>query len=271
MIFSSFLFAVDLDGTLLPNTGKPPAPGCLERTQSLLHSLNEHSIPVCFVTGRHLSLARQGIETFRLSEPDWWICNVGTEIYHSDGKPDENWVRQLGPKLDHTVLRKSLRDIPGLLTQESSKQGSHKLSFYYPEPVSVKLQTEILRRADGLAGRLQLIVSIEDRNGRAMVDVIPATAGKKHAVEYMSNCYGLDKTQVFFAGDSGNDLDVLVSGVCGTMVGNAADEVRARLGMLQTQFAEAQLYKAQAHYGDGIIEGLYHYGFSSHPLADQRG
>ncbi|MGZ5009281.1 MAG: HAD family hydrolase, partial [Methylobacter sp.] len=78
-------------------------------------------------------------------------------------------------------------------------------------------------------------------------------------------CYGLDKTRVFFAGDSGNDLDVLVSGVCGTIVGNAPDEVQARLGVLQMLSAEAQLYLAHANYGDGIIEGLCHYGFWSYP------
>jgi sucrose-6-phosphatase len=265
MTFTSFLFAVDLDGTLLPNTGKPSAPGCLERTQHLLHSLKEDGVPVCFVTGRHLSLARQGIATFRLPEPDWWICNVGTEIYRSDGKTDTAWEQQLGPKLDHEMLRRSLAEIPGLLAQELSKQGSHKFSLYYPKPASQRLQTEILRRAGGPAGELQLIVSIEERSRRALLDVIPAKAGKRHAVEYMTDCYGLDKTRVFFAGDSGNDVDVLVSGICGTMVGNAPDDVQARLGRSQMQSAGARLYRAQAHYGDGIIEGLCHYGFWPHP------
>ncbi|MGZ4969912.1 MAG: HAD-IIB family hydrolase [Methylobacter sp.] len=265
MIDKPFLFAVDLDGTLLPNTGKAPAAGCLERTQRLLQRLREYEIPICFVTGRHLSLARQGIATFRLSPPDWWICNVGTEIYNSDGKPDTEWEQHLGPTLDHEMLRRALTEIPGLLAQELRKQGKHKFSLYYPEPVSQRLQLEILRLADAQADNLQLIVSIEERSGRALLDVIPAGAGKKHAVEYMANCYGLDKTRVFFAGDSGNDLDVLVSGVCGTIVGNAPDEVQARLGVLQMLSAEAQLYLAHANYGDGIIEGLCHYGFWSYP------
>jgi len=56
-----FLFAADLDGTLLPNTGKTPAPGCLERTQNLLNSLRARGVPICFVTGRHLSLAKKAL------------------------------------------------------------------------------------------------------------------------------------------------------------------------------------------------------------------
>ncbi|WP_333874462.1 HAD-IIB family hydrolase [Methylobacter sp.] len=266
MISTLFLFAVDLDGTLLPNTCKLPASGCLERTQRLLNCLRERGIPICFVTGRHLDSARKGVKTFGLTPPDWWICNVGTEIYNSEGERDIEWEQQLGPKLDHQALRKTLTKIPRLLTQELDKQGRYKFSLYYHKAASKELQAEIRYRVDALADNLKLVVSIEEGSGRALLDIIPIDAGKKHAVEYMAHCYRLAKARVFFAGDSGNDFDVLLSGICGTMVGNAPNDVQSRLRVLQTQFSEAQLYMANAHYGDGIIEGLHHYGFWSHPV-----
>ncbi len=261
-----FLFVADLDGTLLPNTGKTPAPGCLERTQNLLNSLRARGVPICFVTGRHLSLAKKGIATFRLPSPNWWICNVGSEIYNAAGKPDEDWEKQLGPKLNHDTLRHTFSEIPGLLTQEPHKQGRHKFSLYYPKPLSGKLWAEIL---DKVADNLQLITSVEERSGRTLLDIIPVNAGEKNAVEYMAQRLGLTKEQVFFSGDSASDLDVLLSGVCGTVVGNTPEDVQSQLKMQQMRSAEAQLYMATTSYGDGVIEGLCHYGFWPSSVNDQ--
>ncbi len=261
-----FLFATDLDGTLLPNTGKTPAPGCLERTQNLLNSLKARGVPICFVTGRHLSLAKKGITTFRLPLPDWWICNVGTEIYNATGKPDEDWEKQLGPKLNHDTLRHMFSEIPGLLIQEPNKQGRHKFSLYYPKPLPGRLRAEILNK---LADNLQLIVSVEERSGRTLLDIIPVNAGEKNAVDYMTQRHGLIKEQVFFSGDSASDSDVLLSGVCGTVVGNTPAAVQSQLKIQQMRSAEAQLYMATSRYGDGVIEGLCHYGFWPSPANDK--
>lgn len=258
---TAFLFASDLDGTLLPNTCKAPSPGCLERTQLLLENLTAQGIPVCFVTGRHLSLAKQGAETFHLPSPTWWICNVGTEIYNAREIPDADWERQLGPTLNHEALCRRLSFIPILSIQEPEKQGRHKLSFYYPEPASDSLQSEILNLANDVADGLQLIASVEESSGRALLDLIPANAGKKHAVEYIIRRYGLSPEKTFFSGDSGNDFDLLLSGVCGTLVGNAPLELQTQLKNQQLHSPEARIYTAKQHYGDGVIEGLHHYGF----------
>lgn len=256
-----FLFASDLDGTLLPNTGRLPDLGCLERTWKLLNALHEAGYPLCYVTGRHLFLARQGAAVYRLPPPTWWVCSVGTEIYDRDGKPDPHWQERLGPPLDRAALRKVLRDIPRLVPQEAPKQGGHKLSFYYPEPPPEELRREIAERLDEAAGGLRLVASVEDMTGRGLLDVIPANAGKARAVRYLAESYALPVRRVFFAGDSGNDLDVLLSGVCGTLVGNAASEVLEEALRLATEREDARLYAARAYYGDGIIEGLRHYGF----------
>jgi sucrose-6-phosphatase len=262
-----FLFAADLDGTLLPNTGKPPAPGCLERTRRLLSELRKNGVPICFVTGRFLSRAKSGISTFRLPCPTWWVCNVGTEIYDARGEPDLAWERAMGPEIDAQRLRQAVSRIPRLSVQEPEKQGRHKFSFYYPEPASVQLQAELLRHTNAIAEGLQLMVSAEESSGRALLDFIPAKAGKKPALEYLAQAQGLANERVFFAGDSGNDLDVIPSGVCVTLVGNAPDEVRLDARALQSGSARAQLYLARSRFGDGIAEGLRHYGFWPFELA----
>jgi len=256
-----FLFASDLDGTLLPNTGKPPTLGCLERTQTLLQALLDARCPVCVVSGRYLALAKQGQTVFRLPQPTWWICNVGTEVYDQAGVQDREWQRRLGPPLDRETLRRSLYGIARLAPQEPQKQGPHKFSFYYPEPVSRELQTEIMYRVRSVRNDLQLISSSEASSGRALLDIIPANAGKSRALWHVAERYGLTGDRVFFAGDSGNDLDALVSGVCGVLVGNTPEDVRTQPAERQQRHEEARVFVADAFYGDGIIEGLHHYGF----------
>jgi hydroxymethylpyrimidine pyrophosphatase-like HAD family hydrolase len=244
---------------LLPNTGQLPEPGCLERTQALLLALHGHHCPVCYVTGRYLFLARQGAGMFRLPPPTWWVCNVGTEIYDRNGAPDEEWPKRLGAALDHRALRRALAGIPHLVLQDPSRQGPYKLSFHYSEPASGYVRADILERAATIREGLQLVASIEESSSRALLDLIPATAGKAQAVEYVAERYGLSGKRVFFAGDSGNDLDALLSGVCDTLVGNTPEEVRARARNPDAS-AAARLFVAEAFYGDGVIEGLRHYG-----------
>jgi sucrose-6F-phosphate phosphohydrolase len=255
-----FLFASDLDGTLLPNTGKLPDSGCLERTQALLRTLIEADCPVCVVSGRYLALAKQGQAVFRLPQPTWWICNVGTEVYDQTGAQDREWQSRLGPPLDREALRRSLYRISRLAPQEPQKQGPHKFSFYYPEPVSRELLAEIMYRVRAVRNDLQMISSIEESSGRALLDIIPANAGKSHALWYVAERYGLAGDRIFFAGDSGNDLDALLSGVCGVLVGNTPADVRAQASEQQKRNDSARLFIADAFYGDGIIQGLRHYG-----------
>lgn len=252
-----FLFASDLDGTLLPNTGAPKAPGCLDRTRYLLQHLQEAGIPVCYVTGRHLALGREGVQAFGLPIPDIWVCNVGTEIHDGAGTPDLEWQTRLGAPLDRQALRGALADIAELSPQEKAKQGPHKLSFYYPRPACPDLQRDIVRRLADTDKRLQLIVSTEEGSGRALLDIVPGRAGKRNAVAYLARRLGVRTGDVFFAGDSGNDLDLLISGVRGTWVGNTPEAVVSQ--WLRAQTSGSRCYFARAAYGDGVIEGLRHY------------
>lgn len=255
-----FLFASDLDGTLLPNTGKQAQPGCLERTQELLNALLAAGCPVCYVSGRHLSLARKGQRTFRLPAPTWWVCNVGTEIYSTEGYHDQTWSEYLGAVFDQNAMRAALIKIRRLMPQEITKQGPHKFSLYYPEPAPEGLLAEIEGRMAELRDDLRLVYSIEESTGGALLDIIPRKAGKATALHYLADRHGLALDHVFFAGDSGNDLDALTSGVCGTLVGNAPEPVRTQALELSRRNSGANLFAAQAYYGDGILEGLLKFG-----------
>ena len=74
--------------------------------------------------------------------------------------------------------------------------------------------------------------------------------------------HGFDYGNTVFAGDSGNDLDVLSSPIHAVLVANAGDDVRAAA----RSAPQSSLYMARGgylgmngNYSAGILEGLAHY------------
>ncbi|MFQ5356478.1 MAG: HAD-IIB family hydrolase, partial [Mariprofundaceae bacterium] len=210
--------------------------------------------------GRHFGLAREGQQEFGLPEPTYWVCNVGTEIYNQKGIQDIQWQGFLGPAFDQGAMCRALEDIRALTLQEGEKQGPHKLSFYTQGKVDKKLSRLVLERMKIFRSDLRLVNSVEEASNRGLLDILPDNSGKSAALHYLAEKLGFAPPTVFFAGDSGNDRDVLLSGVCGTLVGNAPPEVRADL-QLNSQGRVKTLHFSTASYGDGIAEGLRYFGF----------
>jgi len=257
MALKPFLFAADLDGTLLPNTSKKPASGCLERTRALLQFLMHNECPVCYISGRHLELARDGRKVFNLPVPTYWVCNVGSEIYDQFGQSHQAWKALLGTSFDHAEMWQAVAGLDGgLALQESGKQGPHKFSLYYPGPAPPELQSALVQRLSCMRRDLRLIHSVEEATGKGLLDILPNNAGKAASLSFLAKAYHKPPMRTFFAGDSGNDLDALTSGVCGTVVGNAPSEVRSQARNMQANTSGSRLYIATGFYGDGIIEGL---------------
>ena len=78
---------------------------------------------------------------------------------------------------------------------------------------------------------------------------------------------GYDESRVVFAGDSGNDLPALTSGLQAVLVANANEEVRQEAVREVTALGiSAKLYLAQGdflgmngNYSAGVLEGLAHF------------
>jgi hypothetical protein len=78
---------------------------------------------------------------------------------------------------------------------------------------------------------------------------------------------GFDDAQSVFAGDSGNDLPALTSGLNAVLVRNARDDVRDEaLDALRKSGQAHRLYIAQGgyhgmngHYAAGVLEGVHHF------------
>ena len=112
---------------------------------------------------------------------------------------------------------------------------------------------------------INLIYSVDDEKKRGLLDVLPASASKLAAIYFLMDELALNRNEVLFAGDSGNDIDVLCSDLPAVLVANARDDVRQQARSLAAQGGHReQLYLAHGitgngHYADGIIEGIQHY------------
>jgi hypothetical protein len=258
----SRLLATDMDRTLLPNGLQEAEDGALERFGQWARQRGETQL--AYVTGRHRALAREVMAAYALPEPDWLVCNVGTEIYpRGADEPLVEWRRALARAFDADAVRAWAETaLPEAWLQEAAKQSSLKVSFYTrgePDPAALEARLRAGLAAAGLAARV--VVSFDETEDLGLVDFLAPGSGKARALDFLRRHLALPPSATLFAGDSGNDADALLSGVCGVLVGNATATVRSQLRAALDDHPQARLYLAARPYTAGILEGMAHYGW----------
>jgi sucrose-6F-phosphate phosphohydrolase len=265
------LLCTDLDRTLLPNGEQPESPHARDR----FHQLTARpEISTAYVTGRHRELVIAAIEEYQLPLPDYVIGDVGTSIYSIENNQWliwNNWHNEIGISwhgLTHDALAALFTDIQSLRLQAPDKQNIYKLSYYADPENNIKiLLTQIQQRLDEKQIAASLVWSIDETTNTGLLDILPAAATKRHAVEFLMTEAGFTLENTLYAGDSGNDLPVLTSPIHSILVANATNEVREQaLQMATAQGTQDALYLARGtllgmngNYSAGILEGCVHY------------
>ncbi len=265
------LLCTDLDRTLLPNGAQPETPGA-RRCFAILAARRE--VTLAYVTGRHRELVEEAIKSFNLPRPDYVIGDVGTTIYELGSgtwHPWPEWETEIAPDWSGRSaadLQRLFDDLPHLRLQEVSKQNRFKLSYYVSlHSDKESLLREMDRRLENESIRASLIWSVDEAANIGLLDVLPASATKLHAVEFLMRRKGFSLEETLFAGDSGNDLPVLTSHLPSVLVANAAPEVRNEAVRLAIEkgtrntlyLACGDLHAMNGNYSAGILEGLAHY------------
>lgn len=266
------LICTDLDRTLIPNG--PQSESAAARSHfSTLAARPE--VTLAYVTGRHRALIERAIVNYRLPVPDFVIGDVGTTIYRVG--PDQLWQKQTawedeiskdwGGK-SHADLKALSVDIPALRPQERTKQNDYKLSYYVPLHIDRNTLSAMINarlKASGVTARL--IWSVDEPTGIGLLDILPARASKYHALEALMQLHDFGYADTVFCGDSGNDIEVLISPIPSVLVANGQPQVRELATKLAAQGGHSgQLYIAQGkfhgmngNYSAGILEGIAHY------------
>jgi HAD superfamily hydrolase (TIGR01484 family) len=264
------LICSDLDRTILPNGKAPQSPEALQ----ILHRLAaRQEITLAYVSGRNEKLLKEAITDFKIPLPDYAIGDVGTTIY----EPQRNWQ----PWTDYADeiardwygkssedLKAFLADLAKLELQEQDKQNTFKLSYYSDVAVDVaKLKEEINERLAHANVQASLIWSVDEEKNVGLLDVLPERATKVHAIRFLMKKRGYSHEKVVFAGDSGNDLPALTSGLNAVLVKNGHEEVKKEACLIMEEKAMSErLYLAQGNflgmngnYCAGVLEGIAHF------------
>jgi hypothetical protein len=269
------LLCSDLDRTLLPNGPQPESP---EARPLLRHLAERDALSLVYVTGRDKGLIWEAIRDYDLPLPQRVVGDVGTTLYEvssdKDGvhfTPSAEWEATIAEDwegMEKAELADLFTDLDGIRLQEPEKQNRFKVSYYAdPDLDADRVMEEMERRMRQRKIRSNLIWSIDEEKSLGLLDVLPKRANKLRAIQFLMAQLGYGADQVVFAGDSGNDLTVLTSGLRSILVANAAADVRgSALASLAEEGRTDRLYVARGgflgmngNYGAGVLEGLAHF------------
>jgi sucrose-6F-phosphate phosphohydrolase len=272
------LICTDLDRTLIPNGVDMESPEARQWFHKLA-ALPE--IVLAYVTGRDQRLVREAVEEYGLPLPAFVLGDVGSTIYACEGWDWQHWQawdEHIAPDWggrNHAQLATLLANIADLRLQEEAKQNTYKLSYYVTLGFNHReLMDAMERRLREEGIRASLIWSIDEAADIGLLDVLPARATKRHAIEFLMQEQGFSLDNTVFAGDSGNDLPVLVSPIPAILVHNASREIKLEAQQMATlagtesalYLAHGGFYGMNGNYAAGILEGLAHY----HPAITAR-
>jgi len=265
------LLCSDLDRTLLPNGDQPESP----EARPMLRRLAAHpELTLAYVSGRHRALLEEAIDEYRIPVPRYAVCDVGTTIYTvNDGqwRPWEAWAAEIAPDWrgrTHDDLAALFRDMSELKLQEAVKQNTFKVSYYGRADLDHQaLIRRMQGRLDEAGVEASLIWSVDETTDTGLLDILPRRATKLHAIRFLMKEMGFAPDHTVFAGDSGNDLPVLTSGLQAVLVRNASESVRRQaLAGLGAHGGHDTLYLAggafmgmNGNYSAGVLEGLAHF------------
>lgn len=265
------LLCTDLDRTLLPNGPQAESPGARLLFARLTSA---PGVMLAYVSGRGVNLVEQAIDQWDIPAPDLLIADVGATIAVATAT---GWQRQAEwdalltsdwAGLSPADLHDTLSSLPGLTLQDKEGQGLFKVSYHTPAGEPGRKIVRAARRLLAEAGvNAKVIWSVDELSGDGLLDLLPKTAGKRAAIEHVCREWQYRPDQVIFAGDSGNDLDVLASPIPAVLVANARDEVREEALRLAHMDGNGETLRLavggrlgmNGNYAAGILEGVLHF------------
>ncbi len=265
------LLCTDLDRTVIPNGEQEEF---IFARDWFARFCNLPEVTLVYVTGRHKELVDEAIDDYELPTPNYAITDVGSKIYsinESVWNELSTWESEVDTAWNfksHAQLQALFADMTALTLQELSKQNTHKLSYYLSMIAKPDdIMTEMRTRLDKQGVDANLIYSTDEAKDVGLLDVLPANASKLHAIEFLQQQLDYSEEEVVFAGDSGNDLDVLTSPICSVLVANATNEVKQSAieqaqtkGNVQSLFiASGNNINMNGNYSAGILEGVWHF------------
>jgi len=271
IVTKKILLCCSLDHAILSNHA------VLETSKSiqLLHRLARRpEIILVYASGISLALMRQAIQQFNIPVPDYAMSDVATTLYQvkdREWRLIPQWVDEFEKDWSgrsRLELATLLADYQQIRLQEPEKQNNYKLSYYaHPHIDYHTLINETILRFTTYNIQVSVMWSIDRTLDLGLLDILPASATRRHALDYLMKLTNIVEERVVYAGDSGNDLPVLTSGLQVILGRNTEPElcaeVERRLGLIgaldKRYVAEGCLFEMNGNDCAGMIEGAVHF------------
>lgn len=259
-----YLVASDLDGTLFPNNHH----SFREEDYDLFRELYaQKKFLFAAITGRHLSLALQGFQQFRVPLSDFLVGDVGTTVYERrDGEwiKNEEWKKHCAEdfgEYNHTSIAVLFSEYSKIWLQEKEKQNNYKISYYHHLSENVEEIRQTMQKVlDERGVRTSIIMSVDHIQNLGLVDILPKRATKEDALQFLVQETKTLRENVLYCGDTGNDLLPLTAGFPAVLVGNATNEIQKQARELaKKRGSENNLFCTKENYVGGILEGMKHF------------
>lgn len=254
------LIALDLDGTVL------------HRDESIDHAVAEsirrlHDIghEVVIATGRSVDATLPIVEKLRI-RPEWVVCCNGAITLNRDPLADRAYRHEYVEAFDATeVLTKirshmisalyGLENVHGelLYTEEipASTLPARRRKVPFEQLLGVQATRLLVVSPDHA---LEDFLAVVDQMGltrvsyaigfTAWLDIAPEGVSKESALEVVRSRLGIDRSQVFAAGDGNNDIQMLRWAARrgdAVAMGQAVDTVKAAAGRVTGRIDESGL------------------------------
>ncbi|MFO8174840.1 MAG: HAD-IIB family hydrolase [Gemmatimonadota bacterium] len=261
------LLASDMDGTVIPLEEGPERDAEVAEFRKAVEASDD--LTLAYVTGRGFDLARKGMRQFKLPLPDYLVCDVGTSVYHrvsGEFHEDPEYARRMRRamgELNFAHVREFLKPVDHLLLlQPEERQTEFKLSYHLPHEEDHAAIVELVRgHLEELGGSVQAVYSVGAPSGRGLLDLLPMGAAKDFAVHYLQEVTGVDDSHLVYAGDSGNDLAVMLAGFKAVVVANAGADLRDGLvERMEDEALAARIHFSAYRYSRGVLDGCRHFG-----------
>ena len=235
------IIITDLDNTL---TGDDEA---LQEFHDLLNANDNVGFGIS--TGRRLDVAMNLIERLHLPRPDLIETDSGTQLHYGPKlTADLSWRKQIGFAWEPTKIRSVLDPMPGVNLQEERSQSEFKVAYQIDPAISPTLRA--IKKALREAGvRAKVVLSLG-----MFLDIIPVRGGSDLSMRHVLWKWGFSPENVLVAGDSGNDIGMLLGRTLGVVVANHGKE-------MEVLRDRPRVYFSQNSHARGILEGIEYYQF----------
>lgn len=240
------VLATDLDGTFL---------GGSDADRDHLYQWldnNRDTVGLIFVTGRDPKFIQDLCGSGRIPWPDYAVGDVGTTIAHVDPATGLTPIAALEADIAATwgdlgdAVRDRLQGHPGLTLQPTAFR--YRVSY---DMVPDQFDDSAVQIVEDLGADVLM-------SDNRFFDVLPRGISKGPSLLRLIDHLGVDRDRVIAAGDTLNDLSMLVAGIPAVAVGGSEP------ALLRALPASGRIHRATAIGAAGITEAIR--AFDLHPI-----